>query len=379
MKARSGKQIHVIDSNCSWIRSLVDAMDASIAVRQYRIYNPKWIKSEDWTLKALLWHKRLKANQDETYLIVPGWRRFSLISSLILILRLFPRLINRPYNHVVLFTFPIYSLVGKMLKRIFPSVRLIYHAHDPFEFYSYPSGYISQHEERLIPLCEKVFTISNELRQDFIGKFPGNEIAQLGNAASWDFLSGENAKFLHVIDRIRKPGFPVVGCVGQINSSYDWDLIETAAKRCLNTQFVFIGNLFEEGEVTERIRDLFQLENIHWLGMQPHESLPGFLSTFDICLNPMLVNAHNDRRDPLRLYDYLCTNSRIISTGIKQAYQHKEFVDIYTDRKILVGELSSIPRPIPPEDLAKRHLYIRANLWPSRAQEMMEAIWGGAK
>ncbi|MFO0005083.1 MAG: glycosyltransferase, partial [bacterium] len=91
-------------------------------------------------------------------------------------------------------------------------------------------------------------------------------------------------------------GRPIVGIVGQINNTYDWEMLEAAAETNQQMQLVFIGNLFEEGEVTERIKSFFKRDNVHWLGAKPHNDLKGYIDNFDILLNPLAINPQNDRR-----------------------------------------------------------------------------------
>jgi hypothetical protein len=83
----------------------------------------------------------------------------------------------------------------------------------------------------------------------------------------------------------------LLGRVVQINSSYDWALLEAAVSANPKAQFGFIGNLFEEEELTQQIRHFFAVSNFNWLGPKPHQKLKSYMDSCDILLSPLKVNA----------------------------------------------------------------------------------------
>jgi hypothetical protein len=270
-------------------------------------------------------HKFSESN-DEVFCVIPGWNKFPFLSAQILQIRLCFSLAVAPERSTVLFTFPFYSGVAAWIRDRFPAVKVVYHAHDPFEFYAYPDGYIRTHEARLVPLCHQVFAISEKLRADLQSRYPSAQIDVLGNGVSDHFLKTSEGDLPATdLNKIRVLGGPIVGVVGQINNTYDWELLESAAEVNPQMQLVFIGNLFEEGEITEWIKLFFQRNNVHWLGAKPHNELKAYMDSFDILLNPLAVNPQNDRRDPLRLYDYLSSKALIVSTSVSSALCHSKF------------------------------------------------------
>jgi len=189
----------------------------------------------------------------------------------------------------------------------------------------------------------------------------------LRDAVSASFLERRDAVAPPSLQKIAKVGRPVVGVIGQINRSYDWDLLEAAARAHKQTQFVFLGSLFEEGDITARIRRFFEWPNVHWIGAVQHKELPNWMSGFDICLNPLAVDNHNHRRDPLRTYDYLTTRVPIYSLELHGVCMHQELVEIFPRREALIVQLGSVPGPISPEMALNRLVYLRGNTWSSRA------------
>jgi hypothetical protein len=368
-------KLFVIDANCSWIRSLVGGLPEDWSFQTYRVYSPQWLPNgmKD-ALRSFRGH-RIDSRTEETYVVVPGWNRLPRLSSLILEAVLAPSLRREPSSKTLFFTFPFYSHVARWARERFPRIRIAYHAHDPFEFYGYPAGYIRAHEDRIVPLCDHVFTISEKLREDFRVRYPAAMIHVLGNAASDSFSEVVDSSTIpDDLKRIRALGSPLIGCVGQINTSYDWRLLEAAASENPMAQFVFIGGLFEEGEPTQRIRQFFRCPNVHWLGAKPHERLKSYMDYCDILLNPLKVNAQNDRRDTLRLYDYLTTNAFVISTPIHGAMRHGDFVNVPRNEGAMIAMLGQMPGPLTPDKLAKRRAYIVENTWSARGRQLAEAL-----
>lgn len=365
--------IHVIDANVPWVRSLVAALPRDWTVRHYRIYNPLWLPGGLRDVPRLCrWHC-LDDRTNEIRLATPGWRRFESLSAAILNHQL-RRGKTDPAGSVFLFTFPFYSSVAADLRRTFPDARIAYWAHDAFAYYGFAPGYIRHHEDLIVPLCDARFAMAPLLVNDYSQRYPDHPFNLLHDAVSSSFLGSRASAAPRELAPIRGRGGPLVGCIGQINGAYDWDLLEAASNANPRTQFVFIGNLFEEGEVTQRIRRFFERDNVHWLGRIDHDRLPEFLHHFDICLNPLAVSEHNHRRDPLRIYDYLTTDAPIFSTELEGVGMHREHIELFPRREDLIARLGQVPGPLAESALASRRTYIAANRWEDRAREFVGRV-----
>jgi hypothetical protein len=346
------------------------------SIRAYRIYSPHWLPNGNKDLLRAFQRQKRDARIEETLVVVPGWNKAPKLSAVILQAVLGPALRRNAGSSAVLFTFPFYSPVAQWIKFRFPEIPIAYHAHDPFEFYAYPPGYIRMHEDRLVPLCDRLFAIAEKLQEDFQNRYPGMRVDVLGNAVSATFLQSSEKEGLQTeLQQIRAAGRPVVGVVGQINKSYDWDLLEAAAAANPRMQLVFIGNLFEEGETTQRIRVFFQRANVHWLGPKPHHELKGYMDGCDILLNPLAANAQNDRRDTLRLYDYLSTKATAVSTAIDGVRRHGDLVRVPPSRSELIGFLGHCPGAVSGEEIVRRRSYLTANTWACRGRQLAEALF----
>ena len=162
------------------------------------------------------------------------------------------------------------------------------------------------------------------------------------SAAFLERLRGEVAVPAELHDEVR----PIVGCTGQINSTYDWPLIAEVVDRFSETLFAFVGPVFDEGPAAKSVIDaVFARPNVRWLGPQPHARLPEFLSRFTVCWNPLRVDWHSERRDPLRLYDYLATDRPALSADLGSARAHLPHLEVYSDVEDCVGRLRRMISP----------------------------------
>ena len=98
------------------------------------------------------------------------------------------------------------------------------------------------------------------------------------------------------------------------------------------------------------------------------------MDSFDILLNPLAVNPQNDRRDPLRLYDYLSSKALIVSTSVSSALCHSKFIQIFSTSAEIVNVLGRIPLPLSDDDLSQRSAYIFKNTWHNRGARLAQHI-----
>ncbi|GEM_PF-998029 len=369
--------LHVIDANAPWVRSLVNALPDDWTIRHYRIYNPLWLPGGMHDVSRLGRWKRLDERTEEIYLVTPGWRCFESLSTAILNAFL-PSRKTSSMGSVFLFTFPYYSAVAAIIRKRLPASLVAYWAHDAFAYYGFAPGYVNHHEELLVPLCDARFAMAPQLVRDYAKRYPEFPFELLHDGVSEDFISAQKTPIPCQLDSIHQLGGPVVGCIGQINGSYDWNLLEAASAVNPKTQFVFIGNLFEEGEITESIRRFFARKNVHWLGRLEHDRLPSFLRGFDICLNPLAVSDHNHRRDPLRIYDYLTTEVPIFSTDLDGVRMHREHVDLFESPESLISRLAEKPAALNQSVLESRRAYITSHTWKCRARQFADHVMGEA-
>jgi hypothetical protein len=264
----------------------------------------------------------------------------------------------------VVFTWPYLAPLCEKL----PDLFRIYYCKDPFDRWPGATPATRVMEQRLLDNCDMVFTVSRQLAEDFAPRSRG-QVIYLPNAVDDSFLS--------LPLQPRPADLPedqtIAGCIGQINHTYDLEYMRELAALTPNVTYCFIGQVVEyDGAQKRRIVSwLRHTDNVLWLGQRPHSQLPAYIQHFDICLNCLRVDDNNNRRSPLRLYDYLVSDHPVISTPVREAYEHVPHVLLASTPEQAARIVRDAAGGKLQMNLAGRRGYIRQNTWSVRARQFL--------
>ena len=372
------KSLFVADTEAPWIRSLVQAMPQGVKVCGFRVRSllssPIGVCAQ---LRKFGHTEVISGDWTDTWTSIPGWNRAYDLSSWLITLQIRRKIRELGQPDAILFTLPWYAKVAASLH----GTTTVYYAHDTFRHYGWDNSKVIPLEKHLLDKCSIGFAVAKMVVAD-LEEMTSTPIKYFPMATNWQFgqasTDGEAVaeKDLALIPR------PIVGCVGQINkAAYDWNLIEHLSKNFPNASFVFIGPKFKEppGPESSRLESVFSLPNVAWLGPKPHAHLPAYLKQFDVCLNPLGISDHNNRRSPLRLFDYLTTDRPILSTAIAEAYNHLPLIKIARSDSEFCQLLEEALKTRFAADLEQRKRYINSNTWQMRAEELCSLVSQVAK
>jgi len=108
---------------------------------------------------------------------------------------------------------------------------------------------------------------------------------------------------------------PIAGFVGVLFSFLDYELLYETAKGLSDISFVFVGPTEKSGR--EGVEKLKTLSNTHFLGRKAKKDIPGYVTNFDICLNPFKVDNVSKAVSPLKIYEYLACGKPVVSTPME--------------------------------------------------------------
>jgi UDP-galactopyranose mutase len=106
--------------------------------------------------------------------------------------------------------------------------------------------------------------------------------------------------------------YPRLGYAGVIDERIDLDLIDVAARRKPEWQFVMIGPI---AKIAPESRP--QQPNIHWLGMKEYGDLPKYFAGWDVGIMPFALNEATRFISPTKTPEYLAAGLPVVSTAIK--------------------------------------------------------------
>jgi glycosyltransferase involved in cell wall biosynthesis len=123
---------------------------------------------------------------------------------------------------------------------------------------------------------------------------------------------------------------PIIGFVGKIAGWLDFKLLASLAKTHPDWSFVFVGMCDRERKLSAcpGYSFLKEAHNVHFLGPKPHNSLPGYLKAFDVCIIPYLLEGQVLASSSLKLYEYLACGKPIVSVDISHVAQFEPLVYI---------------------------------------------------
>lgn len=105
---------------------------------------------------------------------------------------------------------------------------------------------------------------------------------------------------------------PIVGYLGDITSlRLNPKIGYQLARNNPTISFVWIG----KEDLLFASHPIHTLPNVHFLGMKPKESVPAYMSTFDICINPQSLNEITIGNYPRKIDEYLAFGKPVIATA----------------------------------------------------------------
>lgn len=165
---------------------------------------------------------------------------------------------------------------------------------------------------------------------------------------------------------------PIIGYSGAILSiRLDINIIIEIANLHKDWNIVLIG---DEDEIF-KASILHQLDNVYFLGRKETIVLPAYISHFDVCINPQIINEITLNNYPLKINEYLAMGKPVVAT--KTDTMEK----VFNDYTYLVDENSSFVPQIEKalaEDSESlqidRIAFARNNSWDKVAETALNAI-----
>jgi hypothetical protein len=317
----------------------------------------------DRLLKSWRWSRKGGEIPRATLLVPRRWNHVSAFLSNWFCRRRF-RQTGTP--DVVVFTWPQLAFLAEK----FSDITRVYYCKDPFEFWGWGADFIRPYETRLLQNVDAVFAVSRLLVSDFEPRSSAKLFYLPNGYCDWFLDDGSPRPADLPTDK------PLIGSVGEINRGYDWDYIQAIAKALPEVRFCFLGRTDDWARHAKReIEEIFRSNpNLLMLGWRDYRLMPAYMRSFDILMNFLRADAFGDRRSPLRLYDYLTTDRPIISTPVREAYEHLPHIDIAKDAGEAIGLIREILAGRRSPDIAARRNYLAAQSWHSRAKEFLGEV-----
>lgn len=220
----------------------------------------------------------------------------------------------------------------------------------------------------MLDLAHHVIVCSEQLKLSRESKC--KELSLIHNGVDNERYHPANLRTLRCPSDMRTVKPPIVGYTGTLHSSrLDVELIAKTADKLRDVSFVFVGPNFLTAAESERLAK----NNIFLLGGKSYDELPKYVSQFDVCMTPHLVNEFTDSLDPLKLYEYMSTGKPIVSTACAGFRELDGLVRIAHDQDEFGAQIKTA-LATEKEPSAERIHWAVGHSWATRVDEIEKIL-----
>lgn len=256
---------------------------------------------------------------------------------------------------------------GYNLKKLLSPSLYVYYCRDYLRGNPYWSKHCDVLEPELISKADLAVANSGYLAE-YCARY-NKDSYYIGQGCNLELF--DPAKPHPVPDELRSIGRPVIGYVGAVISNrLDEEIIQLIARSHPSWNIVLVG---PEDETFKK-STLHALKNVYFTGRKPMEQLPDYVMSFDVCINPQLVNLLTIGNYPLKVDEYLAMGKPVVATRTKT-------MELFEDYTYLANGPADYPILIQKaldensEELRqKRMVFARTHTWENSVGELKKRI-----
>lgn len=164
---------------------------------------------------------------------------------------------------------------------------------------------------------------------------------------------------------------PVIGYVGALQSiRLDVELIEYIAMVRPDWTIMLVG---PEDEKFKRSK-LHTLKNVVFTGLKPQDELLRYISSFDVCINPQMVNELTIGNYPRKIDEYLAVGKPVVATETRAMEIFKPHVYLAKDKEGYVELIAQALRENSPELKQERKAFAATHTWENSVKSIFQYI-----
>ena len=220
--------------------------------------------------------------------------------------------------------------------------------------------------------ADVVFAVSDRLLEQCLQYNPHSYLVPNGVSAEAFETAARNGA---VPDDVRSIPRPIVGFVGVLHATIDFELLDELARRHPEWSLMVVGPVESLGAAdTRTFEGLRRLPNVYYLGAKPPDAVPDYVNSCDVGLIPYRINTFTSFGDPQKLYEYFACGKPVVSTAMPSV---RRFSPLARVADSSVGFVSAVEDVLarPDEQSKARMSLARRNSWEQRMDEM-SAILG---
>ena len=260
------------------------------------------------------------------------------------------------------------------LERLAPAL-VVYDVMDDLSHFKGGAADLPEREARVLAAADVVFAGGRSLYESRRGRHANLHL----------FASGVEpehfARALHPATELAPElaglSHPILGYYGVVDERTDLHLLKALAAARPTWSIVMVGPVAK----IER-EALPQAPNLHWIGKQPYERLPGFLKGFDVCIMPFARNGATRYISPTKTLEFMAAHKPIVSTPVPDVVANwSDVVRVAGDASHMVQAVEAALQESPAQRrqrLRREEQYVRRSTWDAIVHDMhrhIQAAW----
>jgi teichuronic acid biosynthesis glycosyltransferase TuaH len=237
--------------------------------------------------------------------------------------------------------------------------------------------YWKKHSTRLEPLLIKEVDLvltNSEYFSNYASVYNTNSF-NIGQGCDIEHFSSrpEQSEINSIRDTINNP---IIGYIGALNSErLDIKLLIELAKRLPDYYFIFVG---WEDEVFAN-SNLHKMKNVRFTGKKDFSELPKYLYSFNVAINPQLLNEITIGNYPRKIDEYLASGIPVVATNtlLMQPFADHVYLADTTDDYVRL-----IKKALAEDSLEKqraRREFANSHNWKNNVDLMLKYISSNSK
>ncbi|MHC4083591.1 MAG: glycosyltransferase [Planctomycetota bacterium] len=246
---------------------------------------------------------------------------------------------------------------------------LIYLRTDAYELFpNVETEVVREYDRRLRETADITLYVSRKLYEDEASGCKNS--LYLDHGVDYELFASAKEEPTKPLD-LKEIKEPIIGFFGTLDShTVDVDLIAEVADLLPHMSFVFIG------KIAAKYQCIIQKDNIYLLGQKPYEKVPHYGKCFDVAIMPWRQTAWIQVCNPIKLKEYLALGKPIVSTPFTELQKYKDVVYQADTPEKFAKCVEKALAEDNPERVAARRKKVETSTWDSKAQLVLEELFG---
>ncbi len=231
--------------------------------------------------------------------------------------------------------------------------------------------YWKKHGLRLEPalMSKSDLVVSNSIYLNNLAKKYNSNSHYIGQGCDFSLFDPSDTKAVPAeLDSIPKPRIGYIGAL--LNLRLDIQLLEQIAEKRKDWQMILIGPEDEHFKASK----LHNMDNVHFLGSKPMETLGQYLKGFDVALNPQKFNEVTIGNYPRKIDEYLAMGTPTVATKTETMEAFEEYVYLGRGLEDYLRLIEEALQNDSPEYRKNRREFALQHTWENSVNALYEAI-----